>query len=299
MTRKTKNSLVLFIVLVLIVAGGVFYGFVIQERTITARKAERKKLVDFNSRYVFENLQQQLDSLNLEYKKMDSVLAARPFNIPEMVAQSKFFSFVNDQTRGFSEFSYVDMKFDKFESEKPFLVMTYKLMGTAYFSEVYRLIYSIEHSKELKKVTAGMFTNNTFVEEDGTPNFLVAFEFDVKVYMSNNNQFASSASVENDLTSAPVHDIFYPLIRTQLPPNIDELLDVQDARLLALVPEGAFISDARGNSFLLAEGDPVYLGYLTSVDFDQGTVSFILNKGGIIEKITLEIEKEKTSRKKK
>ena len=99
MTRKTKNSLVLFVVLVLIVAGGGFYGYVIQQRTITARKAERKKLVDFNSRYVFENLQQQLDSLNLEYRKMDSVLAARPFNIPEMIAQSKFFSFVNEQTR--------------------------------------------------------------------------------------------------------------------------------------------------------------------------------------------------------
>ena len=84
---------------------------------------------------------------------------------------------------------------------------------------------------------------------------------------------------------------FYPLIRNEIPPNIDDLLDVQAAQLLALIPEGAFIADSKGVTYLLWEGDQVYLGYLTEIDYDKNEVHFVLNKGGIIEKVTLELDK--------
>jgi hypothetical protein len=73
---------------------------------------------------------------------------------------------------------------------------------------------------------------------------------------------------------------------------------VQGANLLALIPEGAFIADSKGNTYLLWEGQQVYLGYLTKIDYDHNMVSFILNKGGIIEKIDLSLEKEGVNRKK-
>ncbi len=76
-------------------------------------------------------------------------------------------------------------------------------------------------------------------------------------------------------------------------PNRDELLDVQTGQLLALIPDGAFLTDASGRTYLLWEGDQVYLGYLTEIDFKNSRVHFIVNKGGIIEKITLELSKEK------
>jgi len=82
------------------------------------------------------------------------------------------------------------------------------------------------------------------------------------------------------------------LIRNEIPPNVDELLDVQGAKLLALIPEGAFVADTKGNTYLVWEGEQVYLGYLTKIDYDNNSVSFILNKGGIIEKVTLELEKK-------
>ena len=90
---------------------------------------------------------------------------------------------------------------------------------------------------------------------------------------------------------------FYPLIRIDIPPNVDDLLDVQSAELLALIPEGAFITDSKGTSHLLWEGDKVYLGYLTEIDYDENIVQFVLNKGGIIEKITLNLEKNEKKEK--
>ena len=77
-----------------------------------------------------------------------------------------------------------------------------------------------------------------------------------------------------------------------MPANVDGKLDVQTAQLLALIPDGAFLTDASGNSFVLWEGDQVWLGYLTQIDYNSNQVHFVLNKGGIIEKVTLALSTE-------
>jgi len=107
------------------------------------------------------------------------------------------------------------------------------------------------------------------------PLFLVSFNIVVDVYYSDNNRFATKELVENNLSAPPIYDDFYPLIRNQIPPNTDDLLDVQGAKLLALIPQGAFIADSKGNTYLLWEGQQVYLGYLTKIDYEHNIVSFI------------------------
>ena len=120
---------------------------------------------------------------------------------------------------------------------------------------------------------------------------------EVHVYYATNDRFATAEFVENNLSTQPIYDAFYPLIRNEIPPNVDNLLDVQGAKLLALIPEGAFISDSKGDTYLVWEGEKVYLGYVTKIDYDHNTVSFILNKGGIIEKTDLELQKEDQTKK--
>jgi hypothetical protein len=89
----------------------------------------------------------------------------------------------------------------------------------------------------------------------------------IHVYYSSDNRFATAEFVENNLSARSLYDSFYPLLRNDIPSNTEGLLDVQGAKLLALVPEGAFLTDATGGTFLLWEGEPVYLGYLTSIDY--------------------------------
>ena len=96
-----------------------------------------------------------------------------------------------------------------------------------------------------------------------------------------------------------MYDAFYPLLRNEIPLNTEGLLDIQGAKLLALVPEGAFLADATGSTFLLWEGEPVYLGYLTSIDYKNNKVKFIINRGGVIEKVELFLEKEEANKKNK
>jgi hypothetical protein len=290
MDRKLKNTLMLLVLLVIISIAGGLFAFVWQKSDIDEQK---KKLNDLNlNAYNTEELTDQLNTLKSRALELDSILALRKFNIPVDLHQSEFYNFINKVSFGFAPESFVNIEYQNIINEKHYKYFTYKLSGTAYFNDVYKMIFAIEQSKELKKITSISFDNFVKVDEDGMPQYFITFNIDCAVYFSENDQFASSVSKENRLTPNPLYDIFYPLIRNEIPPNIDELLDVQSAELLALIPEGAFIADSKGTTYLLWEGDKVYLGYLTEIDYDENIVHFVLNKGGIIEKITLTLDKK-------
>ncbi len=294
MNKKIRSTLGLLGLLLLILIAGGIYIFVFQQGTISEKE---EKLEELNANvYDPEELRIRYENLLKRSAILDSILSARKFNIPQNLSSIKFYNFVNRILSGFSEDTQVNVEFIELKRDKEFFVYEYKLTGSGYFNDVYKLIYAIEQSKELKKVTYLTLGNLIRTDVEGLPLFLVSFEMSAQVYYSSDNRFAPAEFVENNLSTGPIYDAFYPLIRNEIPPNIDELLDVQGARLLAIIPEGAFIADTKGNTFLVWEGEQVYLGYLTMIDYNNSTVNFILNKGGIIEKVTLDLDRAATTK---
>jgi len=290
MNKKLRSTLSLLGLLLLIVLIGGIYIFMFQRSDLNDKK---EKLNEMNANsYDPVELAARYEQLKVRSAILDSVLQSRKFNIPKDLSSIKFFNFINNVVSNFSEHTQVNIEFQKREQQKDFFFYEYKLTGSGFYNEVFRLIYSIEQSKELKKITTLNISNMIKTDEEGIPLFLISFEMNSQVYFSNDSRFAPEELVENDLRTGPIYDAFYPLIRNEIPPNLDELLDVQGSRLLALIPEGAFIADTHGNTYLVWEGEQVYLGYLTQIDYEENSVSFILNKGGIIEKITLELDRE-------
>ena len=222
--------------------------------------------------------------------ELDSILANRKFNIPQNVNSIKFYNFINKIVANFPKETTVNIEYLGQTPDKEFFFHEYKLAGGGNYNDVYKMIYAIEQSKELKKIGKLSFSN-LVKTDDEVPLFLVNFELIAQVYFSSDTRFAPAEFVENNLSTGPIYDAFYPLIRNEIPPNVDNLLDVQGGRLLALIPEGAFVADNKGNTYLVWEGEQVYLGYLTKIDYDNNTVSFILNKGGIIEQVTLQLDR--------
>lgn len=291
MNVKVKNTVIIAIILVLILIGGGIFVFYFQKNTISEKetKINELKLYQLDT----EALNEQLFFLTQRVAQLDSILANRKYSIPYTISQTKFFDFVNQVTYNFSSNSFVNIEYDNTETGTTFNFHNYILVGTAEFNDLYRLIYSIEESKELKKITNVELSNNVKVDSDGIPHYLVNFKFDVKVYYTTDERFYVRNVKENSLTPNYAYDFFHPLIRNEIPPNTNKLLDVQTAKLLALIPDGAFLSDASGSTFLLWEGDQVYLGYLTNINYQRNEVNFVLNKGGIIENVALKLEKEK------
>jgi len=296
MNKKLRSTLVLLaFLLVILIAGGAYLYF-IQGKDLDEK---RDKLEELQAKALDpQELLAQYQDLLVKSNRLDSILANREFNIPQNLSSIKFYNFVNNVTNGFTDKAQVNVEYIEQKQEKEFFYHDYKLTGFGYFNEVYNLIFAIEHSKELKKVTNVNLGNLVQTKEEEMPVYLVSFTINARTYFSSDNRFAPATFVENNLGSPTLYDAFYPLIRNEIPPNIDELLDVQGATLLALIPEGAFIADSKGNTYLIWEGEQVYLGYLTKIDYQNSRVSFILNKGGIIEKVDLQLDRSDLSKKK-
>lgn len=290
MNRKIKNTLALVALLVFILAAGGSYIFFMQRGSIKEKEAELNQLManDINS----SHLAAQYEELMLRAAVLDSVLAAREFVIPANLSSIKFFDFITQISLGFAEKTQLDVEYVTQGQDKEFFYHEYKVSGGGEYADLYRLIYAIEQSKELKKIKSLTMNNLVTTDKMGYPLFHVSFTMVVHAYYSSSDRFATASLVENNLLAPQVYDAFYPLIRNEIPPNVDQLLDVQEAKLLALIPEGAFLSDSKGNTYLLWEGEPVYLGYMTNIDYKNNRVSFILNKGGVIEKVELNLEKD-------
>lgn len=289
MNKKLRSTLSLVALLLLILIIGGIYIFVIQGGKISDRE---EKLSELNKNsYDPVKLEARYEEVKKRSAVLDSILSSRKFNIPKDLSSIKFYNFVNNIVSDFSEHTEVNIEFQGQTADRDFFYYQYKLTGSGFFNEVYKLIYSIEQSKELKKVTTLNIGNLIKTDSEGIPLFLVNFDMEAQVYFSSDSRFSPEESVENNLSTGPIYDAFYPLIRNEIEPNVDELLDVQGAKLLALIPEGAFIADTHGSTYLVWEGEQVYLGYLTKIDYENNTVSFILNKGGIIERVNLQLER--------
>jgi hypothetical protein len=295
MNRKLQNTLALLglLVFILITAGA--YILIFQRGDLSAKEEKLRELKanDYNT----EQLTLQYEDLYKRSMVLDSVLASRKFNIPQNLSSIKFYDFVTQLTSKLNPDCRVDVEYVDQKQDRDFYYYEYKLKGSAPYNDLYKFIFGIEQSKELKKVSSISLGSLVQNEKEDGPKFLVAFDMAVHVYYSANNRFATAEFVENDLAARPLYDAFYPLLRNDIPANTDGLLEVQGAKLLALVPEGAFLSDASGGTFLLWEGEPVYLGYLTSIDYKNNKVKFIINSGGVIEKVELYLEKEETNKK--
>lgn len=285
MDRKLKNTIGLLVLLFLVVFGGVLYNFIYLQDEIEnkTKQIEELNLHAFNT----EDLVTQLEGLERRVAELDSILALRKYNIPKNMPQSMFYDFINKISFSFSADSYINVEYDEVKTGANYNYYSYRISGITYYNEFFNLLYAIEQSKELKKIEKCSIDNNVNVDDDGIPHYRVSFSLTVFTYFANTDRFTSVNFVENNLRANTQYDIFYPLIRDQIPANIDELLDVQSSELLALIPDGAFLTDASGRSYVLWEGDQVYLGYLTQIDYNSNKVHFVLNKGGIIEKVTL------------
>lgn len=296
MNRKLKNTFALVGLLLFILIAGGAYILIFQRGELSAKEEKLRELKanDYNT----EQLTLQYEDLYKRSVVLDSVLAARKFNIPQNLSSVKFYDFVTQLTNRLTEDTKVDVEYGEQKQERDFYYYEYKVKGVAPYTDLYKFIYGIEQSKELKKITSINLGSLVKNEKEEGPKFLVAFTLVVHVYYSNDNRFATAEFVENDLNARPLYDAFYPLLRNDIPSNTEGLLDVQGAKLLALVPEGAFLTDATGSTFLLWEGEPVYLGYLTSIDYKNNKVKFIINRGGVIEKVELYLEKEVANKKK-
>lgn len=282
-----RNTIVLGVLLVIILAIGFYLSGAHLPKKIDKVEKEIEK-------YEIE-LQNTPDLVN-QYNVLSQQLATtkdrwelRNKDIPPVNITGETYNYIN-QLIGKSGELKLDMLFIDTKNFKNYGFNTYNLKGEATFENLYRFIWYIENSRLLYKINnlslRGIEAKDKLT---GKTQLLVTYEMILSAYFSNIPELFSSTGERRMVPTSLTTDPFAPIILRDLPPNVEDLVEIERSDLKAIIPGRAFVIDQNNRMRSLSEGDEVYLGYVTKVDHINGRIECTLNKGGIIEKFELNI----------
>jgi hypothetical protein len=185
---------------------------------------------------------------------------------------------------------YFDFIFVDSTAQDQYGILNAEINGYGLYTNVVNFINKLENSQLLNKVNELSINP---VSGTGEELNEITFSFSLESYyeriliQETAMETATIVSNENISTYNP----FYPLIQSNVPPNEGNLVNVEQSRMIGLTSSRIFVVDQNGNVVSLRAGDEVYLGQLESINNNEKSATFNLNKGGITELVTLEIER--------
>lgn len=281
MSYAVRNSLILLVVLVLIVAGGWSYIQFIQlsqieklEKQLGTKRQELQRKQEVANQYstVLRQFEQATDFYN-NYEK----------TLYQSSNEDDVFAFINQLNSGaaFTDFNFV---FNDSLIQGEYGIINMQIDGEGYYRYFVNLIRKIEYSKPLNKVKFLSVTPINNLEDYGR----VSFSFALESYYDRSQLLEQPRFDIYQEAVSSLYNPFYPLIR-EVKPNEDNLTDIENSNLFSMSSDRVFLIDQNGEMQQLAIGDEVYLGTLSKINLKERTATFQLNKGGIIELVTLEV----------
>ncbi|PIQ60100.1 MAG: hypothetical protein COV99_12340 [Bacteroidetes bacterium CG12_big_fil_rev_8_21_14_0_65_60_17] len=211
---------------------------------------------------------------------------ARYKSVPGRLSSEDVIRFLNEHTS--SGFDPFDITFKAHRESRKFNRFDFDIKGRADWPDLYSLIWSIENSPVLYRVTD--------LELQASADAMIEFNFELTAFYG--GMTGMSADERESLPEIPASwfpspsladNPFEPLVLSELPPNTDDLVDVERAEL-AMIAGGQAVFFWNDSYVGLEPGDKVYLGTLISVDPREGRVVVRLNRGGITDEIELMLD---------
>lgn len=289
MSYALRNTLALGIVLLLTLLGGGYWTRVRMggqlEKLRKVETERRKRWDEVKQRYAgYETARVALESLKTKW-------VALPKTIPLESSTASVFAYLNDLTavdRSPLQFSF-DFQRDVKESEYGYGV--YRVRGSGSFRDVYNLIWRIEHESPLMKMASIEIQRKEMKEGDRTRSEM-QFEMVLHAYYSHRKMPTHRGTMAYDVRDPFVgYDPFDPLVQETLPLNTEGLVEVEKAILEAITADRVVVRDSGGKRWTFRMGDRVYLGQLGTILPDARQAVFVLNKGGIVKRVVLEMGK--------
>lgn len=284
MSYGVRNTIILLIVLTIFIGGGWSYIYFYQQPTLD----ELEQNVEQTRRDLNQQQQRadQLPVLQNQFKEATKYFDNYYKVLYPNSNEDNVYDFLNRVSTGsaYTEFTF---NFSDSTTYSQHGVINMEVAGQGYYRNATNFIRQIELSRPLNKVSGVTINPINELDSYGKVNFrfsLTSFYDRVKLLNE------SELEITNNLRGS-IYNPFYPLIRS-VEDNEDNLVDIENSTLLAVSSNKVFVLDQQGVMKRLSEGDEVYLGRLSSIDIDDGSASFRLNKGGIIERVTLQVNND-------
>ncbi|MFP4228544.1 MAG: hypothetical protein ACLFTE_06930 [Salinivenus sp.] len=233
--------------------------------------------------------------------------------VPETTSSPVVMGYLTELTQtGFQTF---DVTAGGGEDRDDYSAYTFQAEGEAYFSSLYRFVWTIENNRpfyRIRNLSLDYLEERTTDEESGRTSMdvLVSFQMDVEaIYGAVGGmepdggptderqmqalpvaQSRPSPPLPASVVPDPSPDInpFYPLVFEEVPPNQYDRLNVEAAKLISII-SGQAVFEQDGEIERVGEGDRVYLGRIVEVDASEGRVVARLNRGGIVDTVELRV----------
>lgn len=284
MSYGVRNTLILLLVLTIFIGGGWSYIYFYQQPRVEELKQKVQK-----TREEVNKKQQTADRYPVLKKQFEK--SRQFFNNynKALYANSNedyVYNFLNTVSSG-SAYTDFTFSFSDSTTYEKYGIMTMQVSGQGYYRNFLNFVRQIELSKPLNKINGMSISPVNELDSYGKVNF----NFSLVSYYDRSKLLGEpDLAITNNLLGS-VYNPFYPLIRS-VQDNEDNLVDVEASKLLAVGTNRIFLLDQNGVMKKLSRGDEVYLGKLSSINVDQGSASFVLNKGGIVERVTLQIDND-------
>lgn len=282
MSYAIRNTLILFVALAILGGSAWAYLHYVQEAEIETLQSQvnqkRKELLEKQqtaSRY--EAVLKMYENAQYHYNNYEKALY-RDSN------EDQVYDFLQEIASG-SAYTEFDFTFNDSTSQGQFGVISMEVAGDGYYRNIINFIRKIELSKPLNKLSGLNISPINQLEEYGRVNY----NFSLSSYYDRARILERPSLEIADVEVASIYNPFYPLIR-DIQPNTENLTNVEQSTLVAVSAERVFLLDQNGILQKIRIGDKVYLGTLRSTNMKQGSATFELNKGGIIEHVTLEVQ---------
>ena len=295
MSNEVLNTLLLSVFLAAAGGGGYYVTqreqpaelaeIVTEIEAIEAREAQVEELIAAEA-VAGSEAAETLARWNTRYKVLPSALASA-----DVVAYLNALS-----SAGFKRF---DLSLTGVTPGPAASYYTYQVTGEAYFESLYSFVWHVENSRALYRirdlsVKKQVTTVGADDESPGRQVILAEFAFAVDAFFSTDAELSAPDSAVTPPPEAfPARRVavnpFFPFILDALPPNSDDLVDLETDALVSVVGRTA-VFDRGGELRQLRPGDRVYLGRVADVDPRRARVTLDFNRGGIRERVEVDLE---------
>jgi hypothetical protein len=294
MSSEVINTLILTTIMAVVVGAGAYvtkkrqpaelHQLQEQEQAILLAQAEVETLLQQEAA-ASEEAREALARWNARYKILPATLTS-----PEVVQYLNALSSV-----GFRSF---DLTLGGVSNNGTHAVYTYNITGEAYFESLYGFIWNVENSAAMYRIR-DLEIEKSIVTRPNPETGVERMEVMARFSMAVDAYFAGGVgmSAPDSMLAIPAEaypprrpftNLFFPHILEVLPPNTDDLVDVELDSLVSVVGGSAVF--LRGSEMrTLRAGDRVYLGRISTVDPNRAIVIADLNKGGLRERIEMRL----------
>ncbi|MEX2456794.1 MAG: type 4a pilus biogenesis protein PilO [Balneolaceae bacterium] len=283
MSYAIRNTIILLVVLTLISGGGYAYFEFVQKPQIESLSQNISELDTELS--ALSETASQLPSTQEQYEESREFIdnfEKTLFDNNNPDETYRFLSIINSTEP--LEFDFV---FNDSTSTDQYGILQSQVDGQGSYRSVLNFISRIENSEPVQKVSEIVITpvNEVGSYSDVNFNFRLQSFYDRQNVLSTRQTPGVSGFVQLSRQNP-----FFPLIRN-VEPNEDNLVNVEESNLVGIGRNKVYMLNQEGRMVTLLQNDEVYLGRLRSLDMNAGEAVFQLNKGGIIESITLKVER--------